>query len=299
MSTSTLAALPRSPRQPLRLTARRILRSALLAALLLALAAGGASTLLRHGGATGNITPTASPVLRAVPQAFEVVARYPHDRTAFTQGLLWSDGALYESTGLEGRSSLRRVALESGRVLQIRRLPDDIFAEGLAAVPGQENAQLVQLTWKNERAFVYQQNSFELAGEFRYRGEGWGLTFDGSSLIMSDGSQFLTWRDPQTFAETHRVAVTFNGSPLTRLNELEWIDGFVWANVWQTSSIVRINPQSGAVASYLDCSQLLDSGLRRGTEDVLNGIAYDATRKRIFLTGKLWPALFEIKLPAG
>jgi glutamine cyclotransferase len=223
---------------------------------------------------------------------FEVVKAFPHDRNAFTEGLLWHDGALYESVGREYFSSVRRVDLETGKVLQMRRQPDDVFSEGLVLF----GDRLIQLSWKNQRAFVYDIKSFDPVREWTYTGEGWGITTDGTSLIMSNGSEYLTWRDPKTFAETRRVAVTLDGKPLNNINELEWINGEVWANVWQTDYIVRIDPQSGAVKSYLDCSNLLPRRARTGNEDVLNGIAYDPEAKRILVTGKLWPRLFEIKL---
>jgi glutamine cyclotransferase len=223
---------------------------------------------------------------------YQVVKSFPHDSRAFTQGLLWHDGAFYESTGLAGQSSLRRVEPTTGRVLQIRHQASDVFSEGLALA----GDRLYQITWQNHRVFAYDLKTFELQGEWNYEGEGWGLTFDGHDLVMSDGSEYLTWRDPQTFEVKNRIAVTFNGKTLDNLNELEWINGQVWANVWQTNIIVRIDPKSGAVQSYLDCSKLLPSSARRGGEDVLNGIAYDAQNQRIFLTGKLWPRIFEIKL---
>jgi glutamine cyclotransferase len=239
--------------------------------------------------------PPSTPVavtVRAKAAPFTIVKSFPHDRTAFTQGLLWHDGALYESTGLEGKSTIRRVDLASGKVLQQQRQTDEIFSEGLALTGN----KLIQISWKNQRAFVYDLKTFEKLGEWSYQGEGWGLTSDGHDLIMSDGSQFLTWRDPQTFEEKKRVAVTLDGKPLRNLNELEWINGEVWANVWQTDYIARIDPQTGVVKSYLDCRNLLGANLRQGGEDVLNGIAYDPQSKRIFITGKLWPRLFEIKL---
>lgn len=236
-------------------------------------------------------TPAAAqqPALaRAV--TFRVVKTYPHDAAAFTQGLLWHDGHLIEGTGREGHSELRRVALSTGGVLQKRTLPEDVFGEGVALA----GDRLIQISWQNNRAFVWHEKTFAKIGEWNYDGEGWGLTFDGQNLIMSDGSDELFFRDPKTFAITKTVPVTFNGQPLKNINELEWIEGQIWANVWQTDFIVRIDPQTGTVVSYLDCTGLLNTTSRGGREDVLNGIAYDSQTGRIFITGKWWPKLFEI-----
>lgn len=223
---------------------------------------------------------------------FRVVKSYPHDSGAFTQGLLWHDGNLIEGTGREGHSELRRVDLVSGKVLQRQKLPSDVFGEGVALASG----RLIQLSWQNGRAFIFDEKSFEKLGEWKYNGEGWGLTFNGKHLLMSDGSDKITFRDPQTFAQLDTLAVTFNGKPLAQLNELEWVQGKIWANVWQTDYIVVINPTTGIVEQYLDCTNLLGTGSRSGREDVLNGIAYDEKNGRIFITGKWWPRLFEIEL---
>jgi len=229
-------------------------------------------------------------VLQAQQVNYRVVNSFPHDRRAFLQGLLWHDGYLYESTGLEGQSTLRRVDLTTGRVLQLVKLPANVFGEGLALA----NNRLFQISWQSQRAFVYDRATFKLLNEWSYEGEGWGITYDGKQLIMSDGSDVLTFRDPQTFAPTRKINVTLNGRSLNQLNELEWIDGEVWANVWQTDLIVRIDPETGQVKSFLDLTGLLPRNLRTGKEDVLNGIAYDKTQHRIFISGKLWPRLFEI-----
>jgi glutaminyl-peptide cyclotransferase len=232
-----------------------------------------------------------SPVPPELLTPYEVVASYPHDSKAFLQGLLWYDGGFYESTGLNGESTLRRVAFPSGDVIQKIDVPREHFAEGLAMV----GDRLIQLTWRSQKAFVYDRASFGLIGELPYETEGWGLTYDGTSLIMSDGSDRLFFLDPETFAVTRTVQVTMNGRPIDRLNELEWIEGEVWSNVWQTDRIVRIDPSSGQVVGVLDMAGLLPG--RRDSDDVLNGIAYDAETDRTFISGKRWPLLFEIRVP--
>jgi len=227
-----------------------------------------------------------------VPVAYdvEVVARHPHDDSAFTQGLLWYEGELYESTGLVGRSSIRRWDLSSGRIAQRTDVPD-VFAEGLERV----GDELFQLTWRDGLLLVYDRESFELKRELEYEGEGWGLCFDGEHLVMSDGSDELTFRDPETFAVERRVRVRKVGRPLRMLNELECVDGSVWANVWQRNDIVKIDPATGNVTATVDASGLLTFSERRGA-DVLNGIAWIPERERFVVTGKLWPAAFEIEL---
>jgi glutaminyl-peptide cyclotransferase len=221
-----------------------------------------------------------------------VVGSYPHDPGAFLQGLVWYDGGFYESTGLYGQSSLRRVAFPSGEVLQRTDLPADDFGEGLAQV----GDRLLQLTWRSMHGYIYDRQSFSPLGQFPYDTEGWGLTYDGSSLILSDGSNVLTFLDPESFQPIRTVQVTLDGRPVRELNELEWIRGEVWANVWQTDVIVRIDPQTGNVTSVLDMSGLLPADQSRDRDDVLNGIAYDPDTDRIFVSGKRWPLLFEIHL---
>lgn len=222
---------------------------------------------------------------------------YPHAREAFTQGLLWHGGALYEGTGIEGASELRRVELESGRVEQAQALPRDVFGEGLALV----GERLVQLTWQSERAFVYDRASFALEGEHRYTGEGWGLCFDGERLVMSDGSHVLTFRDPESFEPIGSVEVHDRGVEVSRLNELECVNGEVYANVWLSDRIVRIDPASGAVTAWIDAAGLLglDGVGDTNGVDVLNGIAYMPERERFLLTGKYWPSLFEVQFVPG
>jgi glutamine cyclotransferase len=220
-----------------------------------------------------------------------IINIYPHDRTAFTQGLVFQDGALYEGTGLEGRSSIRKVRLETGEVLQIRRLDPELFGEGIAAW----RDTLVELTWRSGVAFVYDRATFRPLRRFRYTGEGWGLTHDGTHLIMSDGSATLRYLDPSTFREVRRLTVRDGGQPVIYLNELEWVRGELLANVWQTDRLARISPSDGRVTAWIDLRGLLDPRDSAGT-DVLNGIAFDAARNRLFVTGKLWPKLFEIEI---
>lgn len=224
---------------------------------------------------------------------YEIVHVYAHDRHAFTEGLFYLDGFLYESTGLEGQSSIRKVRLETGEVLQQVTVPARYFGEGIV----NWRQRLVSLTWKSQIGFVYDLKTFRLQRHFSYAGEGWALTQDGSHLIMSDGSDQLRWLDPATLHETNRLKVTFQGKPLRDLNELEWVKGQIFANVWRTNWIARIDPHSGAVVGLIDCRGLLDTGdFVAGQTDVLNGIAYDAHGDRLFVTGKNWPKLFEIRL---
>jgi glutaminyl-peptide cyclotransferase len=220
----------------------------------------------------------------------EVVNSFPHDPNAFTQGLVFAGGKLYESTGLVGRSSLRRVDFTTGKVEKQIDVAAPIFSEGLA-LAGDE---LFQLSWQDGLVFVYQLGSFEKLREHRYVGEGWGLTYDGARLIMSDGTSHLSFRDPKTFAVTGGVDVVRTGLPLRNLNELEWAGGQLWANVWQTDIIVRIDPASGEVTGWVDAKGLLSANDRAGT-DVLNGIAFVPPRGTFFITGKLWPRLFEVR----
>ncbi|HKB14290.1 MAG TPA: glutaminyl-peptide cyclotransferase [Vicinamibacterales bacterium] len=222
---------------------------------------------------------------------YQVVRSYPHDHDAFTQGLQYVDGALYEGTGLNGRSSIRRVELETGKVLQRRDVPSQHFGEGITIF----KADLIELTWQTHVAFVYDRKTFEPKKQFSYPGEGWGLTHDGTSLIMSDGSDELRYLDPITFAEKRRLKVTAEGAPLRNLNELEYVRGEIFANIWQTDYVARISPSTGKLTGYVDLRGLLTPAERAST-DVLNGIAYDEAHDRLFVTGKLWPKLFEIKV---
>jgi glutamine cyclotransferase len=221
-----------------------------------------------------------------------VVHAWPHDRSAFTEGLVYRDGDLLESTGLNGKSTFRDVDLETGRVLKSVSLPREYFGEGLAVI----GTRAFQLTWRNQKGFIYDVATFRAEGEFSYEGEGWGLTTDGRWLIMSDGTSRIRFIDPSNFKVVRTIEVTSAGAPVDQLNELEWVKGEIFANVWQTDRVVRIDPSTGAVRGIVDFSGLLDSGDRGPDTDVLNGIAYDATRDRLYVTGKCWPKLFEVRL---
>jgi len=231
---------------------------------------------------------------QAIPTyTYQVVHTYPHDIDAFTEGLFYRDGFLYESTGLQGRSSVRKVRLETGEVLLKADLPPDLFGEGIT----DWEDRLVGVTWTSQLGFVLGLQNFSLAGHFSYPGEGWGLTRSDREIIMSDGTSELRFLDPKTLRELRRLRVTANGKPVDQLNELEWVDGEVFANIWQTDRIARIDPKTGRVAGWIDLTGILPQRDRiQDHTDVLNGIAYDAATKRLFVTGKLWPKLFEIRL---
>jgi glutamine cyclotransferase len=222
----------------------------------------------------------------------QIVAQYPHDREAFTQGLIYRGGFLYESTGLNGKSSIRRVRLETGEVLQRQDVERRYFAEGMTELAG----ELYQLTWDNQVGFVYDMGTLEQKRVFRYRGEGWGLTHDGTRLILSDGSPVLRFFEPETMKEISRLLVTEDGKGVEELNELELVRGQIWANVWLTARIAVIDPISGRVTAWIDMSKL-EPGVRRDGNAVLNGIAWDPVGDRLFVTGKLWPTLFEVQVP--
>jgi glutamine cyclotransferase len=225
--------------------------------------------------------------------SYRVVTTYPHDSRAYTQGLIFRDGFLYESTGLNGRSTLRKVRLETGEVLQEHRLDPKYFGEGLTDF----GSRLIQLTWQTNVGFVYDLQTFKPIGQFNYPGEGWGITQDGKRLIMSDGDARgeLRFLDPATLKELGRLTVRDQGRPVSNLNELEFVKGEILANIYQTERVARIDPASGRVTGWIDLTGLLGAAERLGT-DVLNGIAYDAARDRLFVTGKLWPRLFEIQI---
>jgi len=261
----------------------RILLLALVASLLVFPLASCSGLPLSPGPAT----------VQAVPRyTYKIVNTYPHDRKAFTQGLVFSGGALYEGTGLYGASTLRKVALDTGEVLQVRRLPEQLFGEGIAIW----RDRIVQLTWRERTGLVYDKNSFELLEQFPYSTEGWGITHDGNRLVMSDGTSRLYFLHPDSFQEIGRIEVHDNARPVTRLNELEYIRGEIYANVWLTNRIARISPRTGEVIGWIELDGLLSQEELREPVDVLNGIAYDAENDRLFVTGKLWPRVFEIKL---
>ena len=256
---------------------------------------GGTAAPERGGTAAWGGRGTAgSPAVAGAPQAAErlavrVLSVRPHDPRAYTQGLVWDHGTLYESAGLYGSSSLRQVDPLTGEVLRQRDVPPGYFAEGLALV----GDRLVQLTWKEGVALIYEARTFERRGEYRYEGEGWGLCDDGRRLVMSDGSDRLSFRDRATFALLGGVDVRLDGQPLRQLNELECLAGAVYANVWMSDQIVRIDPATGRVTAAIDAGGLLDAA-EQARADVLNGIAYDAAKKTFLITGKLWPKLFEV-----
>lgn len=231
---------------------------------------------------------------------YRVVHTYPHDSHAFTQGLIYLNGRLYESTGIQGRSSLREEDLETGRILRYQTVPSRYFGEGLT----NWGNTLIQLTWQSHTALVYDLATFRFLRTFHYPYDGWGLTQDSKDLILSDGSSKLYFLNPASFHEVRRITVTDHGAPVDQLNELEYIHGQIYANVWHTNRIARISPATGKVVGWIDLTGLLPPGSVTDPEAVLNGIAYDATHDRLFVTGKLWPKIFEIKLvsqgaPAG
>ena len=234
---------------------------------------------------TGAVRPGEAP-----PIEYRIAAEYPHDAGAFTQGLVHDRGVLYESTGLRGRSSLRKVELATGRVVRKRRLSDRLFAEGLALV----GDELYQLTWTAGRAFVMQIEDFSLVREYRYAGEGWGLAWDGARLVMSDGSATLRFRDPVTFRIEREVEVREGARAVGALNELEFVDGSVYANIWRSDRVARIDPESGAVTGWLDLAPIAERERRAAQVDVANGIAWDGST--LYVTGKLWRSVYGLEL---
>lgn len=223
---------------------------------------------------------------------YEVVNTWSHDPKAFTQGLVFHDGFLYESTGQQGESSLRKVELKTGKVKKKYNVPEEHFAEGMTIYQG----RVYQLTWQSRKCFVYDLKSFDLLSEFHHGGEGWGLTSDGKSLIMSDGTNQIRFLDPQTFLPARTISVFDNGQSLVDLNELEYIRGEIYANIWHSEKIVRIDPATGRINGWIDLAGLRPPDVGEDTDNVLNGIAYDDKEDRLFVTGKRWPKLFEIRL---
>lgn len=257
---------------------------------------GVLSGLLYGGMVGGTVLLPAGAALAAsaIPSyTYEVVHAYPHDPNAFTQGLFIKDGFLYESTGLQGRSTVRKIRLETGEVLQKMDLPRQIFGEGITWW----DKRLIGITWTTQAGYVLDFDTFAFQKEFAYKGEGWGLARNDKEIIMSDGTSELRFLDPLTLRETHRIKVTADGKAVDQLNELEWVKGEIFANIWQTDNIARIDPRTGKVVGWINLNGLLPMGDRiMNTPDVLNGIAYDAAKDRLFVTGKLWPKLFEIRL---
>jgi glutaminyl-peptide cyclotransferase len=245
-----------------------------------------------QAGANGDRPAnTATPAV--VPKyGYQIVNIWPHDSNAFTQGLILVDGKLLESTGQEGRSSLRSVELETGKILKKVAVPEPYFAEGIAVL----NGKVYQLTWQHQTGFIYDSKTLEKVGQFNYGGEGWGLTTDGKSLILSDGSNRLRFIDPSNFQVTKTISVLDGKTPVNQLNELEFVQGEIYANIWHNDRIAIINPQNGRVNSWLDLTGLMSKEELQDPEAVLNGIAYDQANNKLFVTGKLWPSLFEIKV---
>lgn len=224
--------------------------------------------------------------------SYEIVNRFPHTPSAYTQGLRYFDGYMYEGTGRNGQSLLKKYRLENGEILQSKRLSDRYFGEGIEIV----DDRIYQLTWQSHMVFVYDLETFDQLDTFYNPTEGWGLTYDGTELILSDGSATLYFIDPENFVTVRKIEVKMEGNPVRSLNELEFIDGEVWANIWQTDFIVRIDPSSGNVTSLVNLTGLSGQTMTSGPEAVLNGIAYDVDQDRLFVTGKLWSDLFELRL---
>ena len=291
---------------------KQLYRNSLLVCAFLSTGCGGIGTTTAANTAQQTPTATSAPVehktqtansnvatnaaaasSEAVPiYSYKIKNTWPHDRRAYTQGLVYLDGILWESTGQYGSSSLRKVELKTGKVIKQIAVPPKYFAEGMTVF----HNKVFQLTWQEQKGFIYDSATFQKQGEFTYSGEGWGLTHDGESLIMSDGTNEIRFLDPVTLQTTRTIRVFDAGVPLEKLNELEYIDGEIYANIWQTDRIVRIEPKSGKILGWIDLTGLLKTKDRSGEEDVLNGIAYDEAGKRLFVTGKMWPKLFEIEI---
>ena len=274
----------------LSMTRRRIL--ALYRARLLTASLPIIWAMMLNGCAEANplLNPSALPIYD-----YEVINRYPHDDKAFTQGLFYDDGYIYESTGFWTTSSIRKAELETGKVLQQENLPDELFGEGIVRVGN----FIINLTWKSELALIFDFKTFELKSYASYKGEGWGLTTDGEFVYMSDGTSEIRVLSRADLSEIRRIPITANGKPVEKLNELEWIDGEIYANIWETDRIARIDPQTGFITAWIDLSGLLQNhGIVTDRSSDLNGIAYDKATDRLFVTGKYWSHLFEITLIA-
>jgi glutamine cyclotransferase len=284
-----------SPRVAQNARMLRMFKTRLLLTVALSIASlqcNGAGSPSSTNKAAEGANKTAETAAAPVNYGYQIVNIYPHDSAAFTQGLVFIDGKLYEGTGQEGHSSLREVELQSGHVLRKVDVPEPYFGEGIALL----NGKIYQLTWQHQVGFIYDAKSFEQVGKFNYSGEGWGLTTDGHSLILSDGSNRIRFLDPDSFKVTKTIAVLDGQIPVNELNELEYVNGEIYANIWHDEHIVTIDPQTGRVTGRIDLTGLLPPGDVQDEEAVLNGIAYDEPGKRLFVTGKLWPRLFEIKL---
>jgi glutaminyl-peptide cyclotransferase len=254
-------------------------------------------SLVRHSLAAvaAVVTLGGTPAAAALPvYGYQVKAVFPHDARAYTEGLFYLDGFVYEATGMWGRSSIRQVRLKDGQVLKSQAIPAALFGEGIV----NWGSQIISLTWRDQVGFRWDLKTLRQLGSFRYEGEGWALTQDGKRLIMSDGTPVLKLLDPDTLAVVGRITVTAEGQPVANLNELEWVKGEILANVWQTNRIARIDPATGAVKGWIDLSGLPEAQHPADQDAVLNGIAYDAARGRLFVTGKDWPHLYEIRLTA-
>ncbi len=290
---------------------KQLYRNSLLASVIFFAGCGGSETTAANAGrqipanveqtgrktAPHNLnaaqTPDVAATLEEVPTySYKIKNSWPHDRRAYTQGLIFFEGLLWESTGQYGASSLRKVELKTGKVIKQISVPANYFAEGMTVFQN----KVFQLTWQEHKGFIYDPATFQKQGEFNYTGEGWGLTHDGESLIMSDGTDRIRFLDPSTLTTTRTISVTERDEPIDQLNELEYIDGEIYANIYQTDRIARISPKTGKILGWIDLTGLLSTKDRTGGEDVLNGIAYDEAGKRLFVTGKLWPKLFEIEI---
>lgn len=259
------------------------------------LAVVGVSALILAGAMLGfgpQPSGSSGPPAKAVAYIAEIVKEYPHDESAWTQGLVISDGDFFESTGMEGKSTIRRFDLETGKPMQTAPVDARLFGEGLTAI----GDRLYFVTWKTGEGFVYDRKTLKVVKTFRYTGEGWGLTTDGKQLILSDGTDSIRFLDPSTFRVTRRIKVHLQGRPVQKLNELEYVDGEIWANVWYEKYIVRIDPKTGRSTGWIDITEVISKSGRANEDAVANGIAWDEKTQRLFVTGKHWPRLFEIRV---